>query len=92
MDKAEIFTEIRNGMKDWADNWDEEIQNPPIDEMGRPILADVPTENPTGPTLDDFIATFHEEDADGFEDYFYDLPEAEQAAIKATPLTAIWKY
>jgi hypothetical protein len=92
MDKAEIFNEIRSGMKDWAEDWDEEIQNPPIDETGRPILEEVPTENPAGPTLADFIATFHEEDQDGFEDFVYDLSEEEQAAIKATLLTAIWQY
>ena len=80
-------------MQAWVDEWDDECQNPPVDQVtGRPILDEVPTDNPAGPTLDDFIATFHEEDQDGFEDFFYDLPEEEQAAIRATPLTDIWKY
>ena len=92
MDKAEIFNDIRSGTKDWADDWDPQIQNPPIDTTGRPILAEVPTDNPDGPTLDDFIATFHEEDQDGFEDYFYDLSEEDEKAIRETPLTEIWKY
>jgi hypothetical protein len=92
VDKQEIFNEIKRWMKEWAEDWDEEIQNPPIDEMGRPILAEVPTKNPAGPTLDDFIDTFHPEDQGGFDDFLFELPEEEQKAIGATPLTEIWQY
>jgi hypothetical protein len=88
----EIFSEIKRWMRELVRDWDPEIHNPPIDGMGLPILELIPTKNPYGPTLGDFIATFDEEDQGGFDDIFFEVPEENIPALEATPLTAIWQY
>jgi hypothetical protein len=93
-----IFDELQDWMKSWAEDFDPNLdpgmRNPPVDGMGVPILDLIPTKNPSGPTLRDFMATFDSEDEGGFFDLFDEKGEPEETIpeLLRTPLTSIWYY